>query len=191
MSEELNLEINLPNVRISYPHLFEPYAGPNGGKAKYSAMFLLHKVEHAALIEQIKARIKAVIAQEFKGKTRVPAGDKLCLRDGDLSGRPDEAGYWTFSSSESRRPVVVNRDRSPLVAEDEVIFPGCRVNAKVRLWAQDNQYGARINANLIGVQFVKDDEKLGNGRAAYSADDMFDDVSSAFGEEVPGNDPFA
>lgn len=186
---ELNLEINLTNVRISYPHLFEPYAGPTGGTAKYSAKFLLHKEEHAKLIADIKQKIAALIAQEFKDKPKKPAGDKLCLRDGDQSGTPGEEGFWTFSASESRRPVVVNRDRSPLVAEDDVIFPGCRVNAKVRLWAQDNKYGVRINANLIGVQFVKEDERLGNGRPQYEADDLFEDVSGTFGDD--GSDPFA
>ena len=191
MSEELSLEINLVNVRVSYPHIFEPYAGPNGGRAKYSAKFLLSKTEHKALIATAGAQIKALIAKEFKGKTRVPAGDKLCLRDGDQSGVPDEAGFWTLSASESTRPVVVHKDRSPLVESDGVIYPGCRVNAKIRLWAQDNTYGVRINANLLGVQFVKDDEKLGSGRTQYSADDLFEDVSGAFGDDSPTDaDPF-
>lgn len=189
MSEN-NYEINLPNVRISYPHLFEPFAYQGQGKAKYSAKFMLHKVEHKALIAQVAEKIKAMAAESYKDK-KVPPADKLCMRDGDLSGRDEEAGYWVISASEDRRPVVVNRDKSPLVAEDDVIFPGCRVNAKIRLWAQDNQYGKRINANLLGVQFVKKDEKLGSGRSQQSADEMFDDVSGAFGDDDAGSDdPF-
>jgi hypothetical protein len=34
----------------------------------------------------------------------------------------------------------------------------------VRLWIQNNRYGKRCNANLIGVQFVADDEAFGEGR---------------------------
>jgi hypothetical protein len=46
----------------------------------------------------------------------------------------------------------------------------------VELWAQDNQYGKRINASLGGVQFAKDGESFGGGGNVVEADD-FDDLS--------------
>lgn len=182
---ETNYEINLTNVRISYPHLFEPFAWQGQGTPKYSARFLLHKTEHADLIKQIASKIKQLSAESYKDK-KMPPPDKLCLRDGDLSGRDEEVGYWTLNASESSRPVVVDRQRRPLTAEDEVIFPGCRVNAKINLWAQDNKYGRRANANLLGVQFVKDDERLGTGRTRQSADEMFE--ASDFADSPGGSD---
>lgn len=184
-------EINLKNVRISFPKLFEPSAFQGQGKPKYSARFLLDKKEHNELIKQIIAKMKELAAESYPDK-KVPPPAMLCLKDGDQSGREDEAGFWTLNASETSRPVVVNRDKTPLVAEDEVIYPGCRVNVKVRLWAQSNQYGKRLNANLLGVQFVKDDARLGGGATRQSADEMFDDVAGAFGdEENGGDDPFA
>ena len=188
---EVQIEFNLKEVRISYPHLFEPFAYLGQGKGKYSAKFLLDKKIHAALVQQIAASMKALSAESFKDK-KLPPPDKLCLKDGDLGGKDDEAGCWVFSASENTRPVVVDRNRSPLVAEDDAIKGGYYVNAKVRLWVQDNQYGKRINANLIGVQFVKEGPVLGGGRATQSADEMFDDVSGAFGSEPDAvdNDPF-
>lgn len=190
MSEqnELNLDLNLKNVRISYPHLFEPKTFPGSTSAKFSATFLLDKVKHKDLVAQIGATIKALAAQAFKDK-KTPMPDKLCLRDGDLTGRDENVGCWTLTSSESKRPVVVDQSKTPLVAADDVVYAGCYVNAKVRLWAQDNQYGRRINANVLGVQFAGDGERFGGAGRNYSADEMFDDVSG-FAEETAGDDPF-
>lgn len=182
------MDINLKGVRISYPHLFEPFAGPDGGKAKYSARFLLDKTKHAALIKEVQNAIRTMAAESYKDK-KVPPADKLCLRDGDASGRDEEAGCWTLNASDDKRPVVVNTDRSSLTAEDEVIYPGCIVNARIRLWAQDNQYGKRINANLLGVQFAGNAERLGQGVSRPKVDEMFDEVSD-FGGEDDGDDAF-
>ena len=186
---DTNYEINLVNVRISYPHLFEPKAFQNNGNPKYSARFLLNKEEHADLIKQIATKCRALAAESYKDK-KLPAPDKLCIRDGDHSGKDEEVGYWTLNASESGRPVVVNSDLTPLVAEDDVIFPGCRVNAKISLWAQDNSYGRRINANLLGVQFAGKDEKLGNGRVRQAADEMFEASDFASGDGGAEDDPF-
>jgi hypothetical protein len=180
-------EINLRNVRISYPHIFEPYSYQGEGKPSYSATFLLHKEQHAALIKDIVARMKALAGESFKDK-KLPPSDKLCLRDGDQSGRPESEGHWTMAARESTRPLVVHRDMSPLVESDEVIYAGCIVNARIRLWAQDNKYGRRINANLLGVQFVGDGERLG-GRGRLAPESMFEPVSSF--DDAPGDDPFA
>lgn len=187
----MNTEVNLKGVKISYPHIFEPFAYQGQGKAKYSAKFLLDKKEHAATIKEIAEKMKALATESFKDK-KLPPADKLCLRDGDQTGRDEEAGHWVLSASETTPPRVVNRDRSPLTAEDEVIYPGCVVNAKINLWAMDNSYGRRIPANLLGVQFVKDGERLGGGRTRQAPDEMFDDIAGAFGDDENGggDDPF-
>ncbi len=144
-------EIPLREVRISYPHLFEPWSKNPNEKKKYSAVFLLDKQKHKDLIKQVAQAMKVLCTEQARDK-RLPAPDKLCLRDGDQIGRPENEGCWTLNASEDSRPVVVNRDKTPLTAEDDVIYPGCVVNARIRLWYQDNQYGKRVNANLLGVQ---------------------------------------
>ena len=50
-----------------------------------------------------------------------------------------------------------------------------RVNATVNVWAQDNKYGKRVNAQLLGVQFYADGDSFGGG-AVGSVDD-FDDLA--------------
>lgn len=185
-------EFPLHEVRISYPHLFEPWARNANEKKKYSAVFLLDKQKHKDLIKQIAQGMKALCQAEAKDK-KLPPPDKLCLRDGDLSGRTENEGCWTLNASEDGRPVVVGKDKSPLTAEDDVIYPGCVVNARIRLWYQDNQYGKRVNANLLGVQFVRDGGRLGNRGPRMTADEMFDSVEGF--DDAPetagaGDDPF-
>ena len=77
-----------------------------------------------------------------------------------------------------RRPQVVGRDMSSLVEGDGILYAGCYVNATVRLWAQDNKFGKRINAQLRAVQFVKEGSRFGEGTV---------DVSKEF-EALPDED---
>ena len=56
-------------------------------------------------------------------------------------------------------------------------YAGCYVNAVIELWFQNNGFGKRVNANLLGVQFFKDGEPFGDNAGA-SADDF-----DAFGDD--------
>jgi hypothetical protein len=79
------------------------------------------------------------------------------------------------SSRNKTRPLVIDRDKSPLTAQDGRPYAGCFVHASIELWAQDNAYGKRINASLRGVQFFKDGDAFAGGGAA--SDDEFDDIA--------------
>jgi hypothetical protein len=72
---------------------------------------------------------------------------------------------------------VIDRDKTPLTSADGRPYAGCFVNASVELWAQDNNFGKRINASLRGVQFFKDGDAFSGGGAA--SDDEFDSVEDA------------
>ena len=74
------------------------------------------------------------------------------------------------SARSVKRPGVVDRDLSPLTAEDGKPYAGCYVFATIRLWAQDNQWGKRINASLRNVQFIKDGEAFGEKPVAPDED---------------------
>ena len=50
------------------------------------------------------------------------------------------------------------------------------MNVSLELWAQDNNYGKRVNATLMGVQFFRDGDAFAGGGVASEED--FDDVSS-------------
>lgn len=151
--------ITLPNVRLSFPHLFTAHAMEEGQEQKFSAAFLFDNTEHATLLDRIEAITDRLILDEFKKKITI----KRCLRDGNE--KPELEGYGdgvSFLSASSKiRPVVVDRLRNPLVESDGKMYPGCYVNATIRLWVQNNQWGKRVNAALRGVQFVKDGTSFG------------------------------
>lgn len=170
MSNNDPLIVKLSNVRLSYPNLFEAKAGPDGGKPTYSAVFLLDKKANAAVIKAVQAAIAFAIKEGLKGKH--PGADRVCLQDGskkaDTDGYGEEVMY--ISARNEKRPGVVNRDLSPLTADDGKPYAGCYVNAVVRLWAQDNKFGKRVNASLRNVQFVKDGTPFGEKPVAPEED---------------------
>lgn len=156
------MKIQLNNVRLSYPNLFQPKASEGSGKPKYSANFILDKKKHAALIKEIQLAIETIQKEQLKGKSVLG----VCLKDGSL--KQDTDGYgpdimFVSASNEARRPVV-DRNISPITEQDGKIYAGCYVNATIRLWAQDNKYGRRVNADLRAVQFVKDGDSFGESR---------------------------
>ncbi len=153
--------IMLKNVRLSFPSLWqtETYGGDDTGK--YAASFILDKQKHKKEIESLKAMIAEGVKDELKVKSVPP--DKICLKDGDESGRAEYEGAYTIKATTKKRPTVIDRDRTPLLEEDGKPYSGCYVNAIIGLWYQNNQFGKRVNANLLGVQFYKDGEAFGSG----------------------------
>lgn len=152
--------IVLNNVRLSFPALFQPKTGPEAGsKPAYSAVFILDKKSNAKDIEAIKAAMNKIATEALKGK--MPPN--TCLNDGskkaDLDGYGDGVMYIS-ARSDKRQPVVDNR-KIPMDESDPRMFAGCYVNAVVRLWAQDNKYGRRINASLGPVQYAKPGKPFG------------------------------
>jgi hypothetical protein len=101
----------------------------------------------------------------------------LCLRDGDEVEYDGYAGHMTLKASTKKRPLVVNKDKTPLTEQDGVVYSGCYVNGIIDLWAQNNQFGKRINATLLGVQFASDGEAFSSGGSSASVDD-FDDLDN-------------
>lgn len=148
----------IKNARLSFPSLFHK-AKFNGVETKYESTLLLDKVAHADIIEEIRKGIAEKIKTDLKG-AKVGA-DKICLRDGDDAGYDGYEGCFSIKASNNRRPTVIDRDKTPLTEEDGKPYSGCYVNAQIELWSQNNEYGKRINANLLIVQFARDGEPFG------------------------------
>jgi hypothetical protein len=155
--------IHITEARLSFPALFEK-KGFKDGKPKFSAVFLLDKKLCAKTIKAIQDGVAFVHAAKWGKKQIKLLG--TALRDGaekeDTDGYGEDVMFVTASND--KRVPIVNRDLSPLVEDDGKPYPGCYVNATIRLWAQDNEFGKRINASLKAVQFVKDGEPFGEGQ---------------------------
>lgn len=172
------MKITLKNVRLSFPSLFKK-AVFNGEETKYEATLLLDKKKHAELITELKDAINEKIKTDLKGAK--VASDKICLRDGEDVSYDGYAGCYSIKAANNRRPIVIDRDKSPLTEADGKPYGGCYVNAIIELWCQNNSYGKRINANLLGVQFFADGEPFASGETASEDDfDAFSDDSDPF-----------
>ena len=173
------MKVKLNNVRLSFAQLFEAKTVNGEGKPAFSASFLINPNDPQ--VAAINAAIEAVAKDKWGTKADATlkvmrTADKTCLHSGDLKANYDGfEGMLYISSRNALRPLVIDVDKSPLVAEDGKPYSGCFVNASIELWAQDNNYGKRINATLMGVQFFKDGESFSGGGVA-DADD-FDDLS--------------
>lgn len=180
MAKTESTKIQLKNVRLSFPSLFRR-AQFNGEDGKYEATFLFDKKD-----KKLKAKLDKAIAAKIKAAGIKVSADKRCLKDGDDVEYSGYEGMWSIKASQSRRPTVIDRDRTPVTEDDNVIYAGCYVNAIVDFWIQNNSFGKRVNANLYGVQFVKDGEAFGMGPVDVTDD--FDDLSDEDEDDIDIDD---
>ena len=172
------MKVKLNNVRLAFPQLFEAKTVNGEGEPAFSASFLMDP-KHPAIAE-LKAAFDKVGADKWGAKwptvkKEIEAKDRLALHDGDT--KADYAGFegnFFVSARNKTRPLVIDRDKSPLTAQDGRPYAGCYVHASIELWPQDNAYGKRINASLRGVQFYKDGDAFAGGGSA--SEDEFDDI---------------
>jgi len=173
------MKIKLTNVRLAFPVLFEAKTVNGEGKPAFSASFLIDPADPQ--IRAINQAIEQVAKEKWGAKADVilkqmRAQDKTALHDGDLKANYDGfPGNLYVSARSATRPLVIDKDKSPLVEADGKPYAGCYVNASIELWAQDNNYGKRVNASLRGVQFFRDGDAFAGGGAA--SEDEFDDIS--------------
>ncbi|RMC99937.1 DUF2815 family protein [Aquitalea palustris] len=172
------MKIKLNDVRLAFPALFEAKTVNGEGEPAFSAVFLMTP-DHPAIAE-LEAAFETIGKDKWGAKwpavkKEIMAKDRTALHDGDT--KADYAGFpgnHFVSSRNKTRPLVIDKDRSPLLPSDGKPYAGCYVNASVELWAQDNNYGKRINASLRGVQFLRDGDAFAGGGAA--TEDEFDAV---------------
>lgn len=184
--------IMLRDVRLAFPSLWKPSAPRSGGEAAFNGAFLLppnHKQ-----VGELKAALKAVAKEKWGAKadavyTALEKGDKLCLHDGNTKTEYDGFEGNLFVSARSKvRPGVYDQQRQELTEADGKPYSGCFVNVSLELWAQDNDYGKRINAQLRGVQFLRDGDAFAGGSRPADADE-FDEIGVEGAEGETESDP--
>lgn len=173
------MKLKLLNVRLAFPSLFEAKTVNGEGEPAFSAALLIDPADPQ--VKTINSAIDAVAAEKWGAKApallvQMRKADKVCLHDGDLKATYDGFPGNLFVTARNKvRPTVVDADKSPLVSADGKPYAGCYVHVVLELWAQDNNYGKRVNATLMGVQFYRDGDSFTGGGAA--SEDDFDDVS--------------
>lgn len=183
-------------ARVAFPQFFEPKTVNGEGEPAFSASFLVPEADPTvtARVGDKKVQMKLSKVIETVGsekwgakwpavKKEIEAKDRGAIHDGDMkSSYAGFPGNWYISARNKSRPLVIDRDKTPLTAQDGRPYAGCYVIASIELWAQDNNYGKRINASLRGVQFLRDGEAFAGGGAA--SDDEFDELEAADAESL-------
>lgn len=181
------MKIKLQNVRAAFLKVFKAEAVNGGDKPVFGGSFLLEPSD--AQIKTIESAMSQVAKDKWGAKAdgimkEMKAGGKLCLKDGNSKASYDGFADMMFvSATSATRPLTLGRDKTPLTEADGVLYSGCYVNVSLELWAQDNQYGKRINAQLGGVQFTKDGDAFGGGGSAADEDD-FDALDGADADDL-------
>ena len=157
-------------VRMSYVHLFKPYAYQPGQEEKYQVTILVPKTDTDTM-GRINAAIEAAKQKGISGKwngmcppivpTPVYDGDGVRPSDGMTFG-PECKGHWVFTASAKADypPEVVDKAGNPIITQAEV-YSGMygRVNVTFFPYAFGGKKG--VGCGLGPVQKLRDGEALG------------------------------
>lgn len=168
--------------RLSYTHVFAKYALDSDEKSgKYMTNILIPKTEKET-VEAIKKAIetakRAGIVSKWGGKE--PKKLDMPLRDGDDKDDDVYAGCYYLNAKSITRPGIVDRNKVPIVDEEEM-YSGVWAVASVTFYAYDTNGNRGVACGLNNLMKFKDDEKLG-GRA--SAENDFADIDNEDDEDL-------
>lgn len=179
---------NLNGVRIAYAqNLNAPQAAKSddgkgsSGAPRYNCCLLIPS-SAAAVLETLKKIQEQVLLNKMSADKAVAlwrelsAGSRLGVKSGDLKATKEGFVGHEFLSPSARAekpPLLLNRYFKPgtnkieeLTRPQNVIYSGCYVNAQCSFWFQDNQFGRRINSELLVVQFHSDGPSFAAGATA-------------------------
>lgn len=183
MEKTTQVELMLTNVRLSYFDGYVPYVSTND-EGKQTATYGTHCLmdpNHPGV--QLVKDAQRKVAQAAWGDNwqailnSLAAKDDLCLHKGEVSRPTEEAyqGKYYVSARSKARPTCVATQGgvNVIVHQGEPLAPysGCYANVKIAVYAQGangkpSKFGKRINAQLMGVQFVRHGDAFGGGKVA-------------------------
>lgn len=169
--------------RLAFPDLFEARSVGDGGP-RFACSILFEPDSEAE--SAVRAGIDAEATAKWDKKApailkSMFASGAGCLQNGDAKAQYAGFEGMMFIScgqEESKgRPDIRNVKGRPVAENDPgAPYAGCYVVAWLDLWAQDNQYGKKVNASIAAVQFADDGDPFG-GRSAPVSEDEFEDLS--------------
>lgn len=178
------MKIALQKVRLSFPDLFTAKAFEEGGTKTYGCTFLVEpgsandKTIRAAMQKAAEEKWGAKHAPILKAAIAANNSQKVCYWSGDTKEYDGYAGQMALTAKrqESKgRPLVIDKDKSPLTEADGKPYAGCYVNASVEIWSQENKFGKTLRCELLGLQFAGDGDAFAAGSVADESD--FEDLS--------------
>lgn len=188
MYQNIPTKVLTGEVRLSYVHLTQPYAGLQGGEPKYQATLLIPKTDVNTYNDIIQSRDAAYedgVKNKWKGAR--PQLKSPLIWDGDgvnSSGMPfgDECkGHWviTASCSQQRKPQVVGIDNVRVELAPQDIYSGMYARVTINFFPFDSHGNKGVGCGLGNVMKTRDGEPLSGGASAES------DFGSFAPQQVP------
>lgn len=168
----------IPEARLAFASAIFQKESVNGGEPKFGCTLILPPTSPA--IEIVKAEEARLAALAWPDKAQqmldmIRANNAQALKPGALKAKFDGfPGNYFISTNADVQPTTVNRQGVQISAKDNVLYSGCYVLAHISLWVQDNQWGQKINANLLGLQFLRDGDAFAGGPAPSAASEFAD-----------------
>lgn len=209
------MQLEIRGARLSYPKLFTPEVGPNGGAPQYSACFVVPPEATARIKGEDEFRpaqrvLKEAVAQAVKAEWGEKAKAKFAkvkhapIRD-DIEGTnyPEGSVYInakTFGKTTAIRPGIVESyagdDGKPKTVADEDsdrAYPGRFVNGLVDVFAGEHSSGGPyVTWALRGTQLGPDADRFDNyvdAAEEFEADEsLVADLSDIVEETVPAGE---
>lgn len=185
MSNEQSTKVITGVVRLSYAHIWEAAAVQGSEEKKFGSALLIPKSDKPT-IRNIRAAIEAAkeVGKNTKFKGKIPPNLKLPLRDGDAERPEDEVyvGHYFINANAKTRPGVVDKNRQPILEQDEV-YSGCYCITSITFYPFDSNGNKGIACGLNHIMKVKDGEHLG-GRSSAESDFENVDVPEADDDDL-------
>ncbi len=175
----------ITNARLSFPHLIEPQKQmTDKGKERisYNCQLILAPTDPA--FASFMAKVQELALAKWKEHTQpvlalINNDRKLrCYGNGaEIINKKTFVPYDGYvgqvyiTCGRDTPPQIIQTDGKPIDPQNTLayqqitrgMYGGCYVNAAVKPWMQENQYGRGIRCDLIALQFAKDGSPFGEG----------------------------
>lgn len=182
----------LSDVVLSFPSLIEARASTEGGQAKFSADFIMppNHPGFQAFMQRVAAVAQAKWGENAGPVLQMIQSDRKMRCYGAGQEKIDKKTFKPFTGYDGMMYVSANNDIQPQMIQLDgsladpantmlcqvlarKLYGGCRVNAAVKAWPQENKHGRGIRCELVAIQFFKDGTPFG---------DAIPDVTGMFGQ---------
>jgi len=166
----------IPEARLAFADAIFEKKSVNGGEPQFGCTLIIPPSSPAIQLVTAEEDRLAALAWPDKAASMlqmIRAKNGQALQPGALKAKFDGfEGNYFISVNAKTRPTIVDRDGTQLTPSDGRPYSGCYVLAHISLWTMDNQFGQKINANLLGLQFLRDGDAFSGGPAPSAVDDF-------------------
>ena len=147
----MSKKIKIENVRLSYPNLFQKGFYEGKENKKYTATLVLDKSnpKHVAAKKLIDEQIETIF--EDSNTKRVDfKEDKFCVKEESA----DFENSWLIKVGNSKRPTIIDRDKSPLAESDEKSVESVAIFAVFIATSPDNPSTANTRVSNASISSI-------------------------------------